>query len=91
MGLSDDFSGIAVFDSFFGECGAAPHAEVAAEDSAAGFLSVFAGGLDLGEVDPGDGGLDVVVEVPVVVEPKAIDQAPGAEVPRAEFYVADGA
>ena len=86
--LTDDFSGVAVFDALVGEFGATPHAEVGAEDFSTRLLSP---GLDLREIDPGDGGLGVVVEVPIVVEPEAVDEPPGAEVPGAESDIAHGA
>ncbi len=66
-----------VLDSFVGELGAAPLADICGEEAAA---IAIASGRDCGQFCPWDGGLGVVVAVPVVIEPEGVEPFPGAEV-----------
>ena len=69
---------------FAGEPWAFEEAEVGAPEAAA--IPPFSQ-VDFREVEPGDGGVDVVVEVPVVIEENPIEEGERFEVEGAEADV----
>jgi hypothetical protein len=50
-----------------------------------GFRSQF------GQVNPGYGGIQVVIKMPMVMKPNPIEYSPGAQIRRTFVYVADRA
>src|SRR5579863_7585525 len=84
--LSDEFAGMTIGDMFRGKAWPAPLPEISGPEGK-GRLGAL--GLQFRQVNPRDGRVEMMVQMPVMIEPDQIKHAPRPHVPRALLHIAN--